>query len=219
MIGTDRELGFDENVNGVKGKFFNAGLPDIQKIQTPASDPNWLDKNLNLWNDMGMAMAYLDIPVVANLYKIVNTAMYEALLAFNDIQLCEAPTEKTDWAATYKSWMPAFLSSQQASIQAYASALTAVVTNNPAATVDAENNPNLYATAFNGLKSMYNPASMTFDQGALLTWPVTATADIQKRAATSQCVITSASSTPTATPSCTAFGVPWYSPTRYATKA
>lgn len=219
LIGPDKQIGIDLAVNSMKGKFFNAGLPDIPRIQTPASNPkDWIDKNLNLWNDMGMAMAFLDVPVVANLFKIVNTGVYEALLAFNVIQSCEAPAETTDWAATYKSWLPVFLSSQQALIQNHASALTAVITNNPAATLDANDKPNLYAKAFKNLEATYNPAKMTFDQGALLTWPVTATANIQKRAAASQCVITSASATLTAEPSCLAGGAPWYSPTRYAMK-
>lgn len=44
-------IGCDQNVNGVKGKFFNPGLKDIQKVQE-GTDKASAYKNLNLWNDL-----------------------------------------------------------------------------------------------------------------------------------------------------------------------
>lgn len=95
-------VGLDQNVNLVQGKFFNPNLEDLQKVAFPnpanPEDIAWVDRNLNLWNDVyvsghqlrksspdilytrGMAMMLLHLPNIAAQFKKVNGAIYEVLL-------------------------------------------------------------------------------------------------------------------------------------------
>lgn len=140
---------------------------------------------------MGLVFAYMAVPAIAQQFKIVNTAMYEAFLAFDAIQKCEAPPKPTLWADEYKKWVPKFLSGQEVLVASKMKALTAAITQVPAATKDRNGNDNIYSSAFTDLASMYNPDNaFRFNQAALLEWPTTSTANILKRAA---------SCTPTAT--------------------
>ena len=59
-------VGMDQNLNSIKGGLFNPGLDGIQNTVTSTSPGNWknsptawVDRNLNLWNDIAMAVSYV----------------------------------------------------------------------------------------------------------------------------------------------------------------
>jgi len=139
------------------------------------------------------------------------------LQAFDEIQRCEAPNQKTSYADAYKKWMSGYLVGQSPLIAGKISELKSAITNaNPSVLVDQNNQPNGYQKAIHALEAAYpNPSAYVFDQNALLTWPNSAPNPWPINKRDSQCVVSSSASvTPGPTPTCMADGAPWYSPTR-----
>lgn len=91
-------LGMDEAANSLKGKMFNRNLDEMENVHHPGDSPQWLDKNLNLWNAMkvsavnkfegqyfpnvihrGMSWSVLHFPIAAEQFRKVNNAIYRGL--------------------------------------------------------------------------------------------------------------------------------------------
>ncbi|KAG4434003.1 hypothetical protein IFR05_010518 [Cadophora sp. M221] len=153
-------LGMDEEVNSIKGKLFNRNLAGIQKVLHPEDSPQWLDKNLNLWNAMGMSWSVLHFPIAAEQFRKVNNAIYRGFLAFDLIQSCnpdDAPgILPRIWAEVYKEHIPIFLRQQQASVIQHVASVTSAITAVPSATENPDHSKTMEGFAFDELAAVFN---------------------------------------------------------------
>ena len=100
-------IGIDQNVNSMKGKFFNEKLDGFPNIASDSSEEA-TKTNLNIWNEMGMALYFLRQDIVIQKYQAGNAAILGALNRFD--QLWSGCGEKTplNFGENYESVCPVF---------------------------------------------------------------------------------------------------------------
>ncbi|KAL1632827.1 hypothetical protein SLS56_003317 [Neofusicoccum ribis] len=183
-------VGLDKAVNGLKGTFFNPKLDGIEQPQA-GGEGGQVDKNLNLWNRMGMVIDFLKMDVVQRVFVTGQSEVYAAFVRFDDLWgSCQDPI---NFAENYRKYIQGLLSDNIASIQQHASKVSNSLVQY-ATTTDSDGNLNSYGKAIRNLEQTYAPANLAFPTEPFLQFPET-TADIKKRQAA--CTISAAPSTAT----------------------
>ncbi|EOD48662.1 hypothetical protein UCRNP2_4587 [Neofusicoccum parvum UCRNP2] len=136
-------VGLDKAVNGLKGTFFNPKLDGIEQPQA-GGEGGQVDKNLNLWNRMGMVIDFLKMDVVQRVFVTGQSEVYAAFVRFDELWgSCQDPI---NFAENYRKYIQGLLSDNIASIQQHASKVSNSLVQY-ATTTDSDGNLNSYGKA------------------------------------------------------------------------
>ncbi|MCJ1449500.1 MAG: hypothetical protein MMC23_010020 [Stictis urceolatum] len=169
--------GMDSRINAVKGWLFNnklTGLPNTKKL----SD----DNKIQLLNEIAAAVDVTNNADIAALLQKTNTRVYEAWRGIDNLvaaqAACNAPAPKPSnspnagWADVYSSYMTSLFSTQNVQISRQLNSMT---------NTKFYKSPGPVTKAIKAFTDAYPTGKWTYDANALLAWPTTSAANIQRR--------------------------------------
>lgn len=166
-------VGMDKNVNKVKGNLLQRGLGDVKNDADKPHPEDWI-QTLNL---IGVAQKVLHMDEVASRFKTTNARLYGAMQQIQGISGgCGPPTP--NYASKYSAWMENHLKTQgQQVTDAYnsiittklpASVLTSTLTDEHGTSTGEDTH---LADLLAAVTKSFPVESLTYDTGALFTWP------------------------------------------------
>ena len=109
--------GIDEKLNWMKGKVFEKkdGNNALLDLRANFNSDGAIDYNLQLWNQLGLTVAFMKREDIVQQYNDIHNSMYRAFLAFDDIEK-NCNQDGNDWAKNYDGEMSTWLVEREIAI-------------------------------------------------------------------------------------------------------